>query len=71
VIHDLEGQSFCDNSKLTVYVPSKSVLVGLGQPTRLERIALPRDTTQGVQGEKHQDSLRVKDQEKLETMDKS
>ena len=32
---------------------------------------LPHDTVRGVQDEKHQDSLRVKDQEEWETVDRS
>lgn len=31
------------HNEFTVYVPSKSVLAGLGQPTRLEKMPLPRD----------------------------
>jgi hypothetical protein len=57
--------------EFTVHVPSKSVLADLEQPARLEKTPLPRDTVQGIQDEKHQDSLRVRDQEELETVDRS
>jgi hypothetical protein len=59
------------HNEFTIYVPSKSVLAGLEQLARLEQMPLPRDTMQGIQDEKHQDSLRVRDQEELETVDKS
>ena len=59
------------HDEFTVYVPSKNVLADLEQPGRLDKKPLPRDTMQGIPDEKHQDSLRVRDQEELETVDRS
>ena len=59
------------HNEFTVHVPLKSVLAGLEQLARLEKMPLPRDTIQGIQDEKHQDSLRVRDQEELEIVDRS
>lgn len=71
-IHDLKGQmKLCDTGEFIVYVPSKSALTGLERSARLEQMTLPPDTTRGVQDEKHQDSLHVRDQEELEIVDRS
>jgi hypothetical protein len=58
-------------NEFTVHVPSKSALAGSELPARLGQMPLRHDTKQGIQDEKHRGSLRGRDQEELETVDKS